>query len=122
MTSLSPNPKQRWIILAILGTAQLMVVLDATGLSGFALAAAVGGALTQALRWRYCMYVNLVFAAVAGAGAMIVVRRAFSFIAHSRCARLITDTAQQRTTRAPASIRPVPAAPPQREAPRGQAA
>ena len=190
MTSPSSNPKQRWMILAILGTAQLMVVLDATvvnialpsaqqalhfsndnrqwiitayalafgsllllggrlsdwfgrkwtliaGLSGFALASAVGGAaqsfgmlvaaravqgafgamlapaalslltttftepserakafgifaaiagsgasiglvlggaLTQALSWRYCMYVNLVFAAVAVAGAMILVR------------------------------------------------
>ena len=34
----------------------------------------LGGALTQALSWRYCMYVNLVFAAVAVAGAMILVR------------------------------------------------
>ena len=190
MTTSSSNPRQRWMILAILGTAQLMVVLDATivnialpsaqralhfsdddrqwiitayalafgsllllggrlsdwfgrkwtliaGLSGFALASAVGGAaqsfgvlvvaravqgafgamlapaalslltttftepserakafgifaaiagsgasiglllggaLTQALSWRYCMYVNLVFAAVAVAGAMILVR------------------------------------------------
>ena len=189
MTSTS-NPRRRWMILAILGTAQLMVVLDATvvnialpsaqralhfgndnrqwiitayapafgsllllggrlsdwfgrkwtliaGLSGFALASAVGGAaqsfgmlgaaravqgafgamlapaalslltttftepserakafgifaaiagsgasiglllggaLTQALSWRYCMYVNLAFAAVAAAGAMILIR------------------------------------------------
>jgi EmrB/QacA subfamily drug resistance transporter len=190
MTSPSPNPTRRWMILAILGTAQLMVVLDATvvnialpsaqkalrftdedrqwiitayalafgsllllggrlsdwfgrkwtliaGLSGFALASAVGGAahsfwmlvaaravqgafgailapaalslltttftnpaerarafgifaaiagggasiglllggaLTQALSWRYCMYVNLAFATVAVAGATILVR------------------------------------------------
>ena len=189
MTPTGSNPKQRWMILAILGTAQLMVVLDATvvnialpsaqaalhfsddnrqwiitayalafgsllllggrlsdwfgrkwtliaGLSGFALASAVGGAaqsfavlvaaravqggfgamlapaalslltttftepserakafgifaaiagsgasiglllggaLTQALNWRYCMYVNLVFAALAVTGAMILV-------------------------------------------------
>ena len=190
MTTSSSNPRQRWMILAILGTAQLMVVLDATivnialpsaqralhfsnddrqwiitayalafgsllllggrlsdwfgrkwtliaGLSGFALASAgggaaqsfevlvvaravqgafgamlapaalslltttftepserakafgifaaiagsgasigllLGGALTQALSWRYCMYVNLVFSAVAVAGATILVR------------------------------------------------
>ncbi len=189
MTPPSSNPKRRWMILAVLGVAQLMVVLDATivnialpsaqqtlhfsndnrqwiitayalafgsllllggrlsdwfgrkwtliaGLSGFALASAVGGAaqtfevlvaaravqgafgailapaalslltttftqpserakafgifaaiagsgasiglllggaLTQALSWRYCMYVNLVFAAVAVAGALILV-------------------------------------------------
>ncbi|HJS96050.1 MAG TPA: hypothetical protein VJ741_17440 [Solirubrobacteraceae bacterium] len=30
MTSPSPHPGQRWTILAVLGTAQLMVVLDAT--------------------------------------------------------------------------------------------
>ncbi|MGZ4216058.1 MAG: MFS transporter [Solirubrobacteraceae bacterium] len=190
MNSPSPNPKQRWMILAILGTAQLMVVLDATvvnialpsaqqalhfsddnrqwiitayalafgsllllggrlsdwfgrkwtliaGLSGFALASAVGGAaqsfavlvgaravqgafgavlapaalslltttftkpserakafgifaaiagsgasiglllggtLTQALSWRYSMYVNLVFAVTAVAGALVLIR------------------------------------------------
>ena len=189
MTSPSSNPRRRWMILAMLGTAQLMVVLDATvvnialpsaqsalhfsnddrqwiitayalafgsllllggrlsdwfgrkwtliaGLSGFALASAIGGAaqsftvlvaaravqgafgamlapaalslltttftepserakafgvfaaiagsgasiglllggaLTQALSWRYCMYVNLVFAAVAVAGATMLV-------------------------------------------------
>jgi len=190
MTSPGLNPRQRWMILAILGTAQLMVVLDATivnialpsaqkalhfsndkrqwiitayalafgsllllggrlsdwfgrkwtltvGLSGFALASGFGGAaqsfgtlvaartvqgafaallapaalslltttftkpserakafgifaaiagsgssiglllggvLTQSLNWRYCMYVNLVFAGVAVAGAMVLVR------------------------------------------------
>ncbi len=189
MTSPSSKQNHRWMILAILGTAQLMVVLDATvvnialpsaqkalhfsddnrqwiitayalafgsllllggrlsdwfgrkwtiaGLSGFAFASAVGGAaqsfgmlvaaravqgvfaallapaalslltttftepserakafgvfaaiagsgasiglllggvLTQSLSWRYCMYVNLVFAAVAVAGALILVR------------------------------------------------
>jgi EmrB/QacA subfamily drug resistance transporter len=189
MTAPRSNPKQRWRILAILGTAQLMVVLDATvvnialpsaqralhfsnddrqwiitayalafgsllllggrlsdwfgrkwtligGLSGFALASAVGGAaqsfgvlvaaravqgafgamlapaalslltttftkpserakafgifaaiagsgasigllvggaLTQVFSWRYCMYVNLVFASVAVAGALVLV-------------------------------------------------
>ena len=189
MTSLESNPRRHWMILAVIGVAQLMVVLDATivnialpsaqktlhftndnrqwvvtayalafgsllllggrlsdwfgrkwtliaGLAGFALASAVGGAsqsfgmlvtarvaqgafgallapaalslltntftepserakafgifaalagsgssiglllggvLTQSLSWRYCMYVNLGFAAVAVAGALLVV-------------------------------------------------
>ena len=42
--------------------------------SGASIGLLLGGALTQALSWRYCMYVNLVFAAVAVAGAMILVR------------------------------------------------
>jgi len=42
--------------------------------SGASIGLLLGGALTQALSWRYCMYVNLVFAAVATAGAMILVR------------------------------------------------
>jgi NADH:ubiquinone reductase (H+-translocating) len=143
MTSPSSDAKPRWTILAILGTAQLMVVLDATVVNialpsaqqalhfsndnrqwiitayalafgsllllggrlsdwfgrkwtliaglpserakAFGIFAAIagsaasigmllGGGLTQALSWRYCMYVNLVFAAVALAGAMILVR------------------------------------------------
>jgi EmrB/QacA subfamily drug resistance transporter len=41
--------------------------------SGASIGLLLGGALTQALSWRYCMYVNLVFAAVAVAGAMILV-------------------------------------------------
>lgn len=36
--------------------------------SGATIGLLLGGALTQALSWRYCMYVNLVFAAVATAG------------------------------------------------------
>jgi len=190
MTSSNPNHTRRWMILAVLGTSQLMVVLDATivtialpsaqkalrfsndnrqwivtayalafgsllllggrlsdlfgrkwtliaGLSGFAIASAVGGAaqsfgmlvaaravqgafgallapsalslltttftepserakafgifsaiagsgasiglllggvLTQLLNWRFSLYVNLVFALVAVAGALILVR------------------------------------------------
>ncbi len=189
MTSSNLSPTRRWMILAVLGTAQLMIVLDATvvnialpsaqhalrfsnpnrqwvvtayalafgsllllggrlsdwfgrkltliaGLSGFAIASAVGGAaqsfgmliaaravqggfgallapsalsllsttfteprerakafgafaaiagsgasiglllggvLTQALGWRYCMYVNLVFAMLAVVGALRLV-------------------------------------------------
>ncbi len=42
--------------------------------SGASIGLLLGGALTQALSWRYCMYVNLVFAAVAVAGATILIR------------------------------------------------
>ncbi len=42
--------------------------------SGASIGLLLGGALTQALSWRYCMYVNLVFAAVATAGGMVLVR------------------------------------------------
>jgi EmrB/QacA subfamily drug resistance transporter len=34
----------------------------------------LGGLLTQYLSWRYCLYVNLVFAAIAVAGALVYVR------------------------------------------------
>src|SRR6185312_14625413 len=33
-----------------------------------------GGLLTQYLSWRYCLYVNLVFAAIAVAGALLYIR------------------------------------------------
>ena len=34
----------------------------------------LGGVLTQYLSWRYCLYVNLVFAAIAVAGALVYIR------------------------------------------------
>ena len=34
----------------------------------------LGGLLTQYLSWRYCLYVNLVFAAIAVAGALVYIR------------------------------------------------
>jgi len=43
---------------------------------------------------------------------LVLTRWAFSFIAHGRGARLITDTAQRPTTRAPAAVALVPAGPP----------
>ena len=42
--------------------------------SGASIGLLLGGALTQTLSWRSCMYVNLVFAAVATAGAIVLVR------------------------------------------------
>ncbi len=42
--------------------------------SGASIGLLLGGALTQSLGWRYCMYVNLVFATVAVLGALKLVR------------------------------------------------
>ena len=53
---------------------------------------------------------------------LVLTRWAFSFIAHGRGARLITDTAQRPTTRAPGAVARVPAEPPLRDARREQAA
>ncbi len=41
--------------------------------SGSSLGLMLGGLLTQTLSWRYCMYVNLVFASVAVVGALVLV-------------------------------------------------
>jgi len=43
---------------------------------------------------------------------LVLTRWAFSFIAHGRGARLITDTARRPTTGAPAAVALVPAGPP----------
>jgi EmrB/QacA subfamily drug resistance transporter len=47
-------------------------VFGAIAGSGASLGLLLGGALTQALSWRAVMYVNLVFAAVAVAGALVL--------------------------------------------------
>jgi EmrB/QacA subfamily drug resistance transporter len=40
--------------------------------SGASVGLLLGGVLTQTLDWRYCMYVNLIFAVVAVAGALVL--------------------------------------------------
>jgi EmrB/QacA subfamily drug resistance transporter len=57
------DPEERGKAFAVFGA-----IVGAGGLIGLLL----GGALTQYLDWRWCMYVNLVFAAVALAGALVL--------------------------------------------------
>ena len=51
-----------------------LAVFSAVAGGGAAIGLLLGGVLTQYLSWRYCMYVNVVFAAVAIAGALAVLR------------------------------------------------
>ena len=51
-----------------------LAVFSAVSGGGAAIGLLLGGLLTQYLSWRYCMYVNVVFAAVAIAGALAVLR------------------------------------------------
>ena len=88
-----PGLNRRWLILAVIGAAQLMVVLDApitftdqrergkalgifTAIAGGggAIGLILGGVLTEYLSWRWCLYVNVVFAAAALAGAIPLIR------------------------------------------------
>ncbi len=50
-------------------------VFGAIAGAGGAVGLLLGGLLTQYLDWRWCLYVNLVFAAIAGAGAVVLLRR-----------------------------------------------
>ena len=51
-----------------------LAVFSAVSGGGAAVGLLLGGLLTQYLSWRYCMYVNVVFAAVAIAGGLAVLR------------------------------------------------
>jgi EmrB/QacA subfamily drug resistance transporter len=50
-------------------------VFGAIAGAGGAVGLLLGGLLTEYLTWRWCLYVNLVFAAIAGAGAVALLRR-----------------------------------------------
>jgi len=50
-------------------------VFGAIAGAGGAVGLLLGGLLTQYLDWRWCLYVNLVFAAIACAGAVVLLRR-----------------------------------------------
>src|ERR1700730_2633936 len=49
-------------------------VFGSVAAGGGGLGLILGGLLTQYLSWRYCLYVNLVFAAIAVAGALAYIR------------------------------------------------
>jgi EmrB/QacA subfamily drug resistance transporter len=48
-------------------------IFAAIAASGSSIGLLIGGSLTQILSWRYCMYVNLVFAAIAVTGTIMLV-------------------------------------------------
>jgi EmrB/QacA subfamily drug resistance transporter len=50
-------------------------VFGAIAGAGGAVGLLLGGLLTQYLTWRWCLYVNLIFAAIACAGAVVLLRR-----------------------------------------------
>jgi EmrB/QacA subfamily drug resistance transporter len=50
-------------------------IFGAIAAAGGAVGLLLGGLLTQYLDWRWCLYVNLIFAVLAGAGAVALLRR-----------------------------------------------
>ena len=63
LTTTFSDPEERGKAFAVFGA-----IVGAGGLIGLLL----GGALTQYLDWRWCLYVNLIFAVVALAGALVL--------------------------------------------------
>src|SRR3984885_13144454 len=60
---------------AVGGAADSFGMLVAARACQGAFGALLGGLLTQYLDWRWCLYVNLIFAAVACVGAVVLLRR-----------------------------------------------
>jgi EmrB/QacA subfamily drug resistance transporter len=50
-------------------------IFSAVAASGAALGVIIGGALTDVLSWRWCLYVNLIFAGIALVGAVLLLGR-----------------------------------------------
>src|SRR5262249_56556060 len=50
-------------------------VYGAVAGAGGAIGLLLGGVLTEYLSWRWCLYVNLIFAAIAAIGAVTLLRR-----------------------------------------------
>jgi len=68
LTTTFTDPKERGKAFGVYGT---------VAASGSAIGLLLGGTLTSYLSWRWCMYINLVFAAIAlGAGSVLLGRQA----------------------------------------------
>jgi EmrB/QacA subfamily drug resistance transporter len=57
------------------GRARAFAVFSAIAASGAVLGLLLGGAVTEWLSWRWCLYINLVFAVPAAVGALLVVAK-----------------------------------------------
>jgi NADH dehydrogenase len=95
--------------LATIGRARAVADIKHIRLSGF-------------LAWITWLTVHLWYLVGFENRLLVVTRWAFSFIAHGRGARLITDTGQRATTGARAPVPLVPTEPSQRDARRQRAA
>jgi EmrB/QacA subfamily drug resistance transporter len=54
--------------------AKAFVIFGAVGASGAAIGLLLGGALTEWYSWRWCLYINLIFAGIAAIGIITFVR------------------------------------------------
>jgi EmrB/QacA subfamily drug resistance transporter len=60
-------------------------IFGAIGGTGAGIGLILGGVLTEYLSWRWCLYVNLIFAAIAGTGALLLLAK------HARTAKARLD-------------------------------